>query len=269
MAMPETRFTPRKVARKLYRSSPEALVSMSGRRFRKLARTRRSSAAPPLTEAYLRSDEYRELMSRHVPYDQDYGLHEAQTGTKSFMFRSFEVDHILRVFRWRGVQEHLDLILQEITDPARLVVDLGGAASPFGLGSVVVDQLPVDCDGKPVPYRSLDDLPGPADVILSSHTLEHIPELDQELARIRDALKPGGKLIALLPAFSCERWRAGNHSHASFGDHVWTFGLSDTPNLPDGLVNYVEVDELVARFLTVESASYCGDDSIFLVAGKR
>jgi SAM-dependent methyltransferase len=265
--MPKGTITPRRVARKLYKSSPETLLGMGSRRFKKLARKRRG-VAPAITLEYLRSAEYRELMSRHVPYDNDYGLHEAQTATKSFNLRAFEADHILRAFRWRGVEENLDLILDEITGPGKLVADLGGAASPFGLGSFVVDQLPIDADGNPVPYRSLDDLPGPADVVLSSHTLEHIPPLEEELGRIRDALKPGGKLLALLPAFSCERWRAGIHSHASFGDHVWTFGLSGTPGVPEGLVNYVEIDTLLSRYFEVESASYCGDDSIFAVCKR-
>jgi len=260
--------TPRRIARKLYRSSPEDLVAAASRRYAALARRRRRSAPPPVTVEFLRSTEYAELMYRHVPYGGDYGLHEAQTATKSFMFRSFEVYDRLRAFRWRGVQENLELILDLIADPAKLTVDLGGAASPFGLGSVVVDQLPHAVDGRPVPYRSLSELPRPTDVIISSHTLEHVPELEAELGRIRDSLVPGGHLLALVPAFTCERWRVGVHSHASFGDHVWTFGLSRTSSLPEGLLKYVEIDELLARYFTVESAAYCGDDSIFAVCRR-
>lgn len=266
--MASVAVTPGRVARKLYRSSPEQLVGTVGRRYRALARQRRRSA-PPLTLEFLRSEEYRELMGRHVPYDGEYGLHEAETATKSFLFRAFEVDDRLRAFRWRGVQENLDLILDMIAEPSGPVVDLGGAASPFGLGSRVVDQLAYDVDGHEVPYHSLDELPRKADVILSSHTLEHIPELQEELARIRDSLAPGGTLVALLPAFSCVRWRAGTHAHAVFGDHVWTFGLSGTPNVPGGLVNYVEIDLLLGRYFTVESAAYCGDDSIFVVCRQN
>jgi SAM-dependent methyltransferase len=242
-------------------------VDLAGQRYRLLAKRRRT--APPVTVDFLRSGEYEEFMNRYVPYDGNYGLHEAETATKSFKFRAFEVDDILRAFRWRGVQENLDLILDLISDSSRLVVDLGGAASPFGLGSVVVDQLPYDVDGSEVPYRSLSDLPRHADVIVSSHTLEHIPELEAELQRISDSLASDGTLIALLPSFSCERWRAGTHSHESFGDHAWTFGLSGTPSVPEGLVNYVEVDLLLARYFKVESAAYCGDDSIFAVCSRR
>ena len=266
--MTSTKTSPRRVARRLYRSSPQALVAMGSRRFTKLAK-KHGKRPPPLTVEFLRSDEYQELMNRHVPYDGNYGLYEAQTATKSFMFRAFEVDHILRAYRWRGIQEHLDEVLDLIVESPGLVADLGGAGSPFGLGSVVVDQLPTDAEGRDVAYRSLDELPEPCHVILSSHTLEHIPELETELARIRDTLVDGGTFVALLPAFSCERWRAGVHSHASYGDHVWTFGLSGTPNVPEGLVNYVEADALFARFFTVQTATYCGDDSIFAVCTKN
>jgi hypothetical protein len=257
---------PQRVARKLYRSSPKELVELARKRYGLLAKRR--STPPPLTLDFFQSGLYEELMNRHVPYDGKYGLHEAETATKSFMFRAFETEHVLRAFCWRGVQENLDLILGLLKDSSGPVVDLGGAAGPFGLGSVVVDLLPYDVDGNGVPYRTLSELPSQPSVILSSHTLEHIPELPAELERIRDSLAPGGTLVAHVPAFSCVRWRAGTHSHASFGDHAWTFGLSDTPDVPEGLVNYVEIDALLARYFQVESAVYCGDDSIFAVCRR-
>jgi hypothetical protein len=256
-----------RVARKLYYSSPNDLVELAGKRYRLLAKRRRKP--PPLTLEFFESGRYEELMSRHVPCDGNYGLHEAETATKSFLFRAFEVDDVLRAFCWRGVQENLDLILRRFDQASRPVIDLGGAASPFGLGSVVVDLLPYDVDGNPVPYRTLSELPSPVDVIVSSHTLEHIPDLEAELERIRDYLVSGGTLLAHIPAFTCVRWRAGTHSHASFGDHAWTFGLSNTANVPQGLVNYVEIDRLLARHFELESAVYCGDDSIFVVCRRR
>jgi SAM-dependent methyltransferase len=256
-----------RIVRKLYRNSPEELVELASRRYR-LAARRRHRISRPVTLDFLRSEEYDELMRRYVPYDGEYGLHEAETATKSFLFRAFEVDNRLRAFRWRGIQENLDLILDLLADSSRLVVDLGGAASPFGLGTVIVDPLPYDADGNEVPCRSLSDLRRQADVIVSSHTLEHIPDLEGELERIRTSLVSGGTFVAHLPAFSCERWRVGTHSHAVFGDHVWTFGLSNTPGVPQGLLKYVEVDQLLKRYFTVESAKYCGDDSIFAVCRR-
>src|SRR3954451_14862251 len=140
----------------------------------------------PITAEFLRSPEYQELMNRYVPYDGDYGLHEAETNTKSFIFRSFQVPERLRAYRWRGVQENLDLILDLIDDDSKYVVDLGGAASPFGLGSVIVDQLPLDCYGNPIQYSSLEQLPEKADVVITSHTLEHIPPLEDVLQQVHD-----------------------------------------------------------------------------------
>jgi len=267
MAPAARRPLAQRVPRKLYHSSPKDLLELAGRRYRLLAKRRRTP--PALTPEFFESGEYEELMSRHVPHDGNYGLHEAETATKSFMFRAFEVDDVLRAFCWRGVQENLDLILGLLAGSSRPVVDLGGAASPFGLGSVIVDLLPYDIEGNEVPYRTVSELPSQAGVILSSHTLEHIPELPAELERIRDSLVSGGTLVAHVPAFSCVRWRAGTHSHASFGDHAWTFGLSNMPNVPEGLAHYVEIDRLLADYFEVESAVYCGDDSIFAVCKRQ
>ena len=80
---------------------------------------RTNGNASLVTKEFLKSAEYQELMFRHVPYYGDYGLHEAQTATKS-LFR----------------------------------------------------------------------------------------------------LHPGGAFLVHVPSFSCERWRAGKHSHATFGNHV-------------------------------------------------
>ncbi len=251
----------RRLAISLYRSTPEKLVSEARYRIG----PRRRNVPLPITVEFLRSPEYAEIMNRHVPYDGDYGLHEAQTATKSFMYRAFKMEARLRAYCWRGVQEHLDLILEHFASSPGPVVDLGGAAAPFGLGSVVVDRLKQDIDGNDVLYASLDELPERPGVVITSHTLEHIPELEDVLEQVATILLPGGMLIAFVPAFSCERWRVGAHSHAAFGDHAWTFGLRDTPNLPAGLLRYVEIDALLERWFDLELARYCGDDSIVLV----
>lgn len=209
-------------------------------------------------------------MSRHVPYNGNYGLHEAETVTQSFRFRAFEAGERLRAFRWRGVQENLELFLEVLHDSSRFTVDLGGGASPFGLGSVVVDTLAHDSDGRKVPYHALSQLPRKAHAVISSHTLEHIPDLHGELQAIADVLIPGGRFLIHVPSFSCVRWRAGvHHSVEGFGDHVWTFGLNGTPSLPDGLQNYVEIDDILSRYFDVQAAGYCGDDSIFALCARR
>ncbi len=225
--------------------------------------------APPSRD-FLLSEEYRELMSKHLPFDDSHDRHEAQNRTENFRFRHHVAAGRLGAFRWRGMQEHLATLLT-LTEGAeqgrRLVLDLGGAAGPLGLGSKVVDRQAHDKYGDPVPYHDLKDVPESADVIFSSHTLEHIPDLDGILRDIHDTLRPGGHTVLHLPAFSCERWRAGGHTHAVYHDHVHTFRLSE-PELPDTFDDAIAIDDKVAEHLDIVEASYCGDDSIWLVAQR-
>ena len=51
-----------------------------------------------------------------------------------------------------------------------------------------------------VPEQTPDALPeGPFDVILSSHTLEHVPDDAAHLAALRERLRPGGTLLLFVP----------------------------------------------------------------------
>jgi hypothetical protein len=254
----------RRVALGLYDAFPRRLVEALAKRIPSAGKRRPSK---PVTVEFLRSETYRELMSRHLPHDGGYDQHEAQNQTRSFLFRHREQHHRLGVFRWRGLQENLDQLLDEVTRPGRFVVDFGGAASPLGLGSHVADRVETDVYGDRVSYRSLDELPGQVDVVFSSHALEHVPDLDSTLRVIADVLRPGGTAILHLPAVGCERWRAGNHRSRAYRDHVWTFGLRGT-ELPQQPPNYVEIDAAVARFLRIAVAEYCGDDSIIIFASK-
>ena len=225
-------------------------------------------AFPPVTIEFLMSPAYKELMNRHLPYDLSYDLHEAQNDTSSYRFRHHQQGRRLGVFRWRGIQENLDLILDRISGTGKVIVDFGGAAMPLALGSQVVDRMETDVFGNSVPYHSLLQLPEKADVIFSSHTLEHIPNLDEVLAEISTALKPHGILILLVPAFSCVDWRAGVHKNPSHNDHCWTFGLAETVVPPD-MMKYLPIDTKLSQFFRFISAKYCGDDSIFLLASQE
>jgi 2-polyprenyl-3-methyl-5-hydroxy-6-metoxy-1,4-benzoquinol methylase len=129
--------------------------------------------------------------------------------------------------------------------------------------------MKVDANGDTVPYHSLGQLGRKADAIITSHTLEHIPELESVLGEMQQTLKPGGLLIAALPSYTCERWRAERHGNSVYGDHVWTFGLSETNDLPEGLTNYAHADELLGRYFNVTEAEYVGDDTIWLVCENR
>ncbi len=255
---------------KAYRTSPRDLVRALEKRWpRAGARRAPTGSRPaPLDEAFLRSDEYSMLMARHLPYDGSYDLHEAQNETRNFRFRHHEVAARLGVFRWRGMQRHRDTVLPLVTAPQARVIDFGGAGGPLGLGSLVVDRLEQDALGRRVPHPSLAAAGAGHDVVFSSHALEHIPALDEVLAELALSLRPGGHLLLHLPAFSCERWRAGVHRNERFNDHVWTFGIGPEPG---GVTcqRYVDIAAKVAVTFDVELAEYCGDDSIFLRARRR
>jgi SAM-dependent methyltransferase len=229
---------------------------------------RARAAYRPVSEAYLRSSAYTEAMSRHLPHPGVYDLHEAQNWPRSFHTRHQEVGAELGLFRWRGIQQHLDEVLAAVTDPGLSVVDFGGAACPLGFESVVVDLLEEDGLGRPVRFHSLEELGFAPDVVFSSHTLEHVGPIEQVLAQIHERLRPGGKLMLHLPAYTCERWRAGLHRSRSYSDHLWTFGLRGS-EVPEGLERYREIDAMLERWFELDEASYCGDDSIYIVASKR
>ncbi|MCB9781498.1 MAG: class I SAM-dependent methyltransferase [Candidatus Omnitrophica bacterium] len=250
--------------RKLYTLSPEKV----GKKIKSVFASGPPTHATPVTETFLRSSEYSEMMSKHLPYDGVYDLHEAQNETANFRYRHFDCRDRLGIFRWRGIQQHLEELLPILTDPQKKIVDFGGAASSVGFNSIIVDQLPEDAFGNPVRYHGLSEIQGEVDVIFSSHTLEHIPDLDGVLKEITDKLKPGGLLILHIPSFSCERWRPGIHTNAKYNDHVWAFGLEQSSPIPN-LKGYCDIGMKVADYLQIKQAEYCGDDSIYLVAQKE
>ena len=67
--------------------------------------------------------------------------------------------------------------------------------------------------------------PGPFDVIVISHVLEHIREPIEALALARDRLRPGGLLAIFVPNAASYRARAGWSRWGPFNpiDHVWHF----------------------------------------------
>lgn len=248
-----------------YRSSPRDVVSALRKRLGAGAPAVAAPARPD--EAFLRSAEYAALMARHLPWDGSYDRHEAQNETRNYRFRHGEAARRLGVFRWRGMQTHLDSILSLVAAPGRKVIDFGGAGGPLGLGSLVVDQLEHDVWGRPVPHRTLEEAGRDVDVVFSSHALEHVEPLDDVLRSMHACLKPEGHLVLHVPSFHCERWRAGVHRNRLYNDHVWTFGLGP---LPEGIAchNYADIALEVKKRFTPQVAEYCGDDSILIIARK-
>jgi predicted SAM-dependent methyltransferase len=116
-----------------------------------------------------------------------------------------------------------------------------------------------------VPVGKLSDLKEKQDYIFSSHTLEHISNLEEVLLEMTKVLKDNGKIIFHVPAYTCVRWRYGIHVNKAFNDHHWSFHLkSDQVSLDHALA----IDETVAKFFTIEKAAYTGDNSI-IIFGKQ
>ncbi len=217
---------------------------------------------PPITPEFLRSPKYAEVMSA----PRDGCLTEAHDVSPSYRMRHQDFADWLGVWRWRGVQRHAETILRELERPGARVLDFGGAGGPLGLGSQVVDLKDTDRYGRPVLLHSLADVEN-ATCVFTSHALEHIPDIDTVLAQIAECLAPGGLLIAHVPAWTCERWRAGIHTSPDFAPHCWDFGIEDEAPI-EGLRAYTNIAARIGRVLTVELSEYCGDDSIMVLARK-
>ena len=57
------------------------------------------------------------------------GLDEAEQQTGNFLYRHKEVNTRLGVFRWRGLHDYLDEVLNLI-EGSEIVIDFGGAGCP-------------------------------------------------------------------------------------------------------------------------------------------
>jgi len=185
-------------------------------------------------------------------------LHDAQERTESWQRRhSLEAIKQLGVWRWKGVQNNAALILNEIT--GKHTVDFGGKDAPLDFCSVVVDQG--------------DDLASCwADVVFSSHTLEHIPDTIETLKTMYGIMeRNGGCLILHVPSYTCERWRAGTYHNDKQSDHLHTFCLAYEDGLKTGHeeTGFECIDRLVADAgFKIETAKYVGDDSILIIARR-
>lgn len=135
--------------------------------------------------------------------------------------------HRVGAWRWGIVHRNADKILQLIV--GRYCIDFGGAAGPIGYGAKIVDRLADD--------RSLFDLPGQCDTVFTSHTLEHIVDVELAIGMIQMKLKPGGYLVAVVPSYNVEHLRAERWAR-----HAQTFRLSTSQQNGDG---WLSLDSLV------------------------
>lgn len=178
-------------------------------------------------------------------------LHDAQFITESWKRRhSPEAIKQMGAWRWKGIQNHASMIINEIL--GKNVIDFGGRDAPLGFGSTIIDQ------GDSI------DLCW-SDVVFTSHTMEHIEDISGVLKKFYTVLeRDGGVLIAHVPAFTCERWRSGIYRNEKQTDHVHTFCLTE-----HSASGYTCIDKLITDAgFNIEFAEYVGDDSILVTARR-
>lgn len=94
-------------------------------------------------------------------------------------------------------------------------------------------------------YRSLDDVPdGIADVAISNHVLEHIAAPFEALCQLRKKIKPGGKLVLVLPIDDFRAQRRWDPQ--DINRHLYTWSPMNLGNLLDE-AGYQPVEMQVLR----------------------
>ena len=215
---------------------------------------------------FLSSDRYDQLMTRGNNHENFANFtNDAEERTANFIYRHMRCHKILGCWRWKALWQNKDILLPVLFDKGQVGIDFGGANGPVSLHSITVDFAPVDTFNRKVKYKHLTDVPQQVDYIFSSHTLEHIKDLDAIFSEMRNVLKKDGKLFFHVPAYSCVRWRSGLHTNKAFNDHAWTFHLEED-KMSSEIGNPLAFDSKVAEYFKIESAEYVGDNSIFVIA---
>ena len=221
-----------------------------------------------LTRAFILSNEYRKIINKYYNPEID-GVDSAELLTKNFKYRHFKKNKVLGAWRWLGVYEKRNLLQKYVFSDSLTGLDVGGARGPISLRVDICDRLKKDIFNRLVKYDDISNVPDRSlDYIWSSHTLEHIPDLDGYIEQLSNKLKKEGKLMVLVPAYTCRRWRAGLHQYKDSegaSPHTQTFCLSAELNRTE-TAGCCAIDQLVGSYLTVEMAELVGDNSIFIYA---
>jgi len=222
---------------------------------------------------YITSPSYKNDMLWGVKNLEEFNnnLYDAEPSTENYKFRHGINAKKMGAWRWKGIFTYLDRFKSLLFDKNLKGVDLGGASNPISPLLDIVDIQPIDLHGNKVKYSSLLEIPEPIDFIYSSHTLEHISNLDQILSEAFQVLKPQGTLALNLPSYSCKRWRANyGHIHKGLGGtpHLHTFKLSTT-KVDEDIDNLIDIDTILVKHnFNIEIAEYTGDNSIIIFAKK-
>jgi len=224
-----------------------------------------------INKEFLLSDAYKSLMLRHSTNEKEFDnfINDAEEGTPNYQFRhSPHIQKQLGSWRWKAMYLYRKMLVPIIFADHAKGIDLGGAYGPVNKNDVIVDFAKTDIFGNPVHYKFLDEVDFLADFIYASHTLEHIPDLDNLAVQMNRVLKPGGKIIILIPSYSCVSWRVGNHTNLLHNDHVWTFCLAGT-KITEPINNLFVIDTLLEKYFDVSLKEYTGDNSILIIAERK
>lgn len=150
-------------------------------------------------------------------------------------------------WRWPLIYKHRSAILPLLRGRT---IDFGGLAGSIGYGSIVVDHGAAE-------YRALYDVPGRVDTIFSSHTLEHVQDLNMVLQCM--VSKATGHLILQVPSWRCEMLRTENWAH-----HYHNFCLA----AEIGWQNEIPLDAAISQCADVVLADTDGH-SILVIASLQ
>lgn len=215
---------------------------------------------------FLNSPAYDKMMAHNSTVENfpSYA-NDAEEKSPNFIYRHMRCHKILGCWRWKVLWQKKSELLPVLFDKNKIGIDFGGANGPVSLHAKVVDFAVIDTFNRKVQYKNLTDVDEKVDYIFSSHTLEHIKDLDLIFDEMKKVMKKGANLFFHVPAYTCTRWRSGIHTNRSFNDHAWTFYLS-ADTIDSDIINTMAFDTKVAEHFKIKSAEYVGDNSIFVSA---
>ena len=223
-----------------------------------------------LSYKFINSKKYNKKIQ--LFYSKKDGKNSAELKTLNFNYRHKILNRTFGSWRWLGIYENKKLISKYVFSKKLKGIDFGGARGPISLEIEICDHLEKDVFGRKIKYNSIEEVKNNSlDFIWSSHTLEHIKDLEKEIKKFHKKLKKKGKIILNIPSYTCKRWIPGIHKYTdSKGDssHISIFYLDKDKSITDKKQNYIPIDKLIGKYFKVEKAKYTGDNSIFIFAVK-
>ena len=146
-----------------------------------------------ITPEYLNSQEY--INDMLIGYSGNYqqfinDLYDAEPKTNNYNIRHFQLVSKLGGWRWKGIFTYKETFIDLIFNKNLKGIDFGGSQRPISSHLDIVDIEETDYYGRPVKYKSLEEVEYDIDFIFSSINL--IEEIDKIIL-----------LLILRPPLSC------------------------------------------------------------------